>query len=168
MSEPVQAPSRLESTNLVWADGKPAWCELQGDWSHRGEPHLQGITLSVYRFQNTIADTILEEGHAMQQRGLPKPLRQETDRESLVPVGIRFSTIISASRDWLPRCAFCARYDSLCNVSDTAVGQTQVFHNYHWADGASGTALLYCCICSSAIALVCWWLSSLQPLPMRI
>ena len=28
---------------------------------------MQGITLSVYRSQNTIADTILEEGHAMQQ-----------------------------------------------------------------------------------------------------
>ena len=39
---------------------------------------MQGITLSVYRFQNTIADTILEEGHAMQQRGL---VRMQWDLE---------------------------------------------------------------------------------------
>ena len=40
---------------------------------------MQGITLSVYRFQNTIADTILEEGHAMQQSKFDWHVRHSKD-----------------------------------------------------------------------------------------
>ena len=64
---------------------------------------MQGITLSVYRFQNTIADTILEEGHAMQQRGL---VRMQWDLElssEVMPAAYRPLMHDDAVFDWPER-----------------------------------------------------------------